>query len=67
MGYGGSFKEIESAMGWKVDLTVFEKSLSRPFDFGGGISWGDERVTLKNGRRFHSSDYGLKALLRYRL
>jgi hypothetical protein len=67
MGYGGSFKEVESAMGWKFDLSVFEKNTAHAFDLGGGISWGDERVTLKNGRRFHLSDYGLKALLRYRL
>lgn len=67
IGYGGSFKDTESAMGWKFDLSVFEKNTAHAIDLGGGITWSDERVTLKNGRRFHLSDYGLKALLRYRL
>lgn len=67
IGYGGSFKDTESAMGWKFDLSVFEKNTAHALDLGGGITWGDERVTLKNGRRFHLSDYGLKVLLRYRL
>jgi hypothetical protein len=56
MGYGGSFKDVESALGWKIDVNVFENNATRTFDLGGGITFGDERLTLKNGRRFHVND-----------
>jgi hypothetical protein len=67
LGYSGSFKNVESAIGWKIDLSVFEKSMTSPLSFGGGLSWTDERQTLKNGRRFHLNDYSVMMLAKYRL
>ena len=67
LGYSGSFKNVESAIGWKIDLSVFEKSVTSPLSFGGGLSWNDERQTLKNGRRFHLNDYSMMMLAKYSL
>lgn len=67
VGYRGSFNEVESALGWKLDFSVYDRPSSRAIQWGIGFAGGDERQTLKNGRRFHLNDQSLKLLAKLRL
>lgn len=67
LGYNGSFKQVESSMGWSIDLGAFMWAPPGELQYGGMIAFSDERETLKNGRRPHLENFSIKALFRLKL
>jgi hypothetical protein len=65
LGYAGSRKVVESSLGWKLALGAFRWAPPGELQFGGELELGDERETLKNGRRPQLKDYALKALIKH--
>jgi hypothetical protein len=67
VGYEGAFKQVESAMGWRLELGGFLWSPPEDIQYGGMFQLSDERLTLKNGRRPHFKDFAIKALIKFAL
>ena len=67
IGYDGSFKQVESSLGWLLQWGAYQLAPPGELQFGGMLSLGDERQTLKNGRRPQLKDYSIKALVRLAL
>ncbi len=67
VGYEGAFKQVESAMGWRLELGGFLWSPPEEIQYGGMFQLSDERLTLKNGRRPHFKDFAIKALIKFAL
>lgn len=67
MGYDGGFKQVESAMGWRLGLGGYLWAPADEIQYGGMFQLGDERQTLKNGRRPHFKDFAIKALVKFSL
>jgi hypothetical protein len=65
VGYDGSRKVVESALGWRLSLGAYEYQPPHVVQWGGGFEYSDERQTLKNGRRPHFQEYSLKLLAKY--
>lgn len=65
IGYAGGRKVVESAFGTKFELGAYQHQPPRIIQWGGGIEIGDERQTLKNGRRPHFKTYQLNVLAKY--
>lgn len=65
VGYKGTRKVVESALGWRLSLAAFKHEAPQTIQWGGGLDIGDERETLKNGQRVHLQDYHLKMLAKY--
>lgn len=64
-GYGGKQQLVESAFGTRFTLGAYIREEAEPIQWGGAVDISDERLTLKNSRRPHMSDYRLKLLAKY--
>lgn len=67
LGYSGKRQNVESSFGMKFSFGAFQGQQTGTLLYGGGIDIGDERMTLKNGRRPHFEDWAIKFLARYPL
>jgi hypothetical protein len=64
-GYGGKQQLVESAFGTRFGLGAYLRDDPGVVQWGGAVEISDERLTLKNSRRPHMTDYRLKLLARY--
>lgn len=64
-GYSGKQHLVESAFGTRGTITLLQHRDAGILQWGGGLDISDERLTLKNSRRPHLTDYRLKLLCRY--
>lgn len=64
-GYSGKQYLIESAFGTRFTLGGYQHQNTGSIRWGGAIDISDDRLTLKNSRRPHLTDYRLKVLAKY--
>lgn len=64
-GYSGKQYLIESAFGTRFSIGAYERQGNGALKWGGGLDVNDDRLTLKNGRRPHLTDYNIKVLAKY--
>lgn len=64
-GYGGKQQLVESAFGTRFGLGAYLRDEPGVVQWGGAVEISDERLTLKNSRRPHMTDYRLKLLAKY--
>jgi hypothetical protein len=64
-GYGGKQQLVESAFGTRFGLGAYLRDDPGVVQWGGAVEISDERLTLKNSRRPHMTDYRLKLLAKY--
>lgn len=68
VGSQGKFTLIESTFGYALNVGAFQHDPSfGALRLGGGIDFSDERMTLKDGKRAHLTNYALKAMAKYPL